>query len=80
MVVMLDSVETIYAKYVGEMVRLKWPLTGLFTFEYLVRLASVLRPTSYAMSFFDVVDFLAIITTYVSLLVSGVLAALACIS
>ena len=43
----------------------------LFTLEYLVRLASVRRPAAYALSFFGVVDLLAIVPTYLSLLVAG---------
>ena len=43
----------------------------LFTVEYLVRLASVRRPRGYALSFFGVIDLLAIIPTYLSLVVAG---------
>jgi voltage-gated potassium channel len=69
--VMLDSVEPIHARYGAWLLRLEWTLTILFTGEYLVRLASVRRPSGYAFSFFGVVDLLAILPTYLSLLVAG---------
>jgi voltage-gated potassium channel len=50
---------------------LEWTLTLLFTAEYLLRLAAVRRPVTYARSFFGVVDLLAIVPTYVSLVVPG---------
>lgn len=43
----------------------------LFTLEYLVRLATVRRPAAYASSFFGVVDLLAIVPTYLSLIFVG---------
>ncbi len=70
-VVMVDSVEPIHARYGEWLLRLEWTLTALFTIEYLVRLASVRRPSGYAFSFFGVVDLLAIIPTYLSLFVAG---------
>ena len=70
-VVMLDSVAVTHARYGLWLTRLEWTLTILFTIEYLVRLASVRRPAGYALSFFGVVDLLAIVPTYLSLLVAG---------
>ena len=70
-VVMLDSVEATHARYGVWLTRLEWAFTLLFTLEYLVRLASVRRPTAYASSFFGVVDLLAIVPTYLSLVVAG---------
>ena len=70
-VVMLDSVETTHARFGVWLIRLEWTFTLLFTLEYLVRLASVRRPTAYASSFFGVVDLLAIAPTYLSLIVGG---------
>ncbi|MDP6581337.1 MAG: ion transporter [Vicinamibacterales bacterium] len=70
-VVMLDSVEPIHARYGAWLLRLEWALTVLFTLEYLVRLATVRHPSAYATSFFGVVDLLAIVPTYLSLFVAG---------
>ena len=49
----------------------EWTLTLLFTVEYVLRLVAVRRPLAYATSFFGVVDLLAILPTYVSLIFPG---------
>ena len=49
----------------------EWTLTAFFTVEYLLRLIAVRRPLAYAASFFGVIDLLALLPTYVSLLVPG---------
>lgn len=70
-VVMLESVTVVRARYGDLLIRLEWGFTLLFTIEYVLRLISVRRPLAYATSFFGVVDLLAIIPTYLSLLVPG---------
>ncbi len=50
---------------------LEWGFTALFTVEYVVRLAVVTHPLAYARSFFGVVDLLAVLPTYLSLLLPG---------
>jgi len=68
LVVMLDSVESMHAEY-GELFRvLAWLFTILFTVEYVLRLLCVTNPVRYAISFFGVVDFVAIFPAYVGLL------------
>lgn len=69
--VMLDSVASIGEKYGPELYLVEWFFTILFTMEYLMRLISVGRPLSYATSFFGVVDLLAILPTYVSVILPG---------
>jgi voltage-gated potassium channel len=69
--VMLESVGRVRALYGAELYAAEWAFTLLFTLEYALRLASVRRPLRYASSFFGVVDLLAIIPTYLSLLVPG---------
>ncbi|MDE0980068.1 MAG: ion transporter, partial [Flavobacteriales bacterium] len=49
----------------------EWIFTGLFTVEYLLRLIAVRKPLQYATSFFGVVDLLAILPTFIGLLVPG---------
>ena len=49
----------------------EWCLTILFTIEYGLRLLCVRRPLRYAVSFFGIVDLLAILPTYLSLLLPG---------
>jgi voltage-gated potassium channel len=69
--VMLDSVSSIRQSY-GDLLYLgEWAFTILFTIEYILRLYSVGRPLSYATSLFGVVDLLAILPTYLSIIFPG---------
>ena len=69
--VVLESVESVRQVY-GPLLRsIEWFFTLLFTVEYVLRLISIRRPIAYATSFFGLVDLLAIIPTYLSLLVAG---------
>lgn len=70
-VVMLESITEIREIYGAEIRILEWGFTILFTVEYILRLISVKRPWLYARSFFGVIDLLAIIPTYLSLLFPG---------
>lgn len=49
----------------------EWGITILFTLEYLARLACVARPGRYAVSFFGIVDLLAILPSYLAPFISG---------
>lgn len=69
--VMLDSVAWISQRYGSWLVTLEWIFTALFTIEYGLRLYSAPRPWRYARSFFGLVDFLAILPSYLSLLFPG---------
>jgi len=67
--VMLDSVSEIAAQHGRLLQGIEWFFTILFTVEYVLRLLCVGRPAKYAVSFFGVVDLLAILPTYISPLV-----------
>ena len=69
--VVLDSVPEIHAEYGSEFLAVEWFFTILFTFEYVLRLSCVGRPLRYARSFFGIVDLLAIVPTYLSVLLPG---------
>ena len=69
--VMLESVQSIQAKWGPQLRVIEWIITIAFTIEYFARLACVARPMRYAASFFGVVDLLAILPTYLSLFVHG---------
>ncbi len=71
-VVILESVKSIRADYGNLLLGAEWGLTIVFTIEYVLRLSSVRRPLRYATSFFGVIDFLAIVPTYISLFIPGV--------
>ena len=68
---MLDSVAAIQAVYGRWLYIGEWVFTLLFTVEYLLRLFCVQRPLLYARSFFGVVDLLAILPTYLSVILPG---------
>ena len=67
--VMLDSVASIHAQHGRGLLALEWCFTILFTIDYILRLLCVGRPLRYAVSFFGLVDLLAIIPTYLSPLI-----------
>jgi voltage-gated potassium channel len=67
LVVMLDSVAAIKARWHDALYAAEWFFTVLFTVEYVVRLWTVRRPLRYATSFFGVIDLLSILPTYLSL-------------
>jgi voltage-gated potassium channel len=68
LVVLLDSVGAIKARWHDALYAAEWFFTVLFTLEYAVRLWTVRRPLRYATSFFGVIDLLSILPTYLSLL------------
>ncbi len=69
--VMLDSVAEIHDRHKVLLVRMEWTITILFTVEYLARLICVTRPWRYALSFYGIVDLLAVIPTYLSVFFVG---------
>lgn len=70
-VAMADSVGALRARYGPLLYGLEWGFTLLFTAEYVLRLMIVERPARYARSFFGVIDLLAVVPTYLSLLFAG---------
>ncbi|HYD47130.1 MAG TPA: ion transporter [Terriglobales bacterium] len=69
--VMFESVASVRAEYGPQLRATEWAFTALFTIEYLLRLAAVRRPLGYATSFFGIVDLLALLPTYLSLMIPG---------
>ncbi|PLY01718.1 MAG: ion transporter [Desulfuromonas sp.] len=69
--VMLDSVATVRQNYGFWLSAFEWFFTLLFSIEYGLRLLSITRPSRYALSFYGIVDLLAILPTYLSLLLPG---------
>jgi voltage-gated potassium channel len=70
-VVILESVAGVRDVFGPELAIAEWSFTILFTLEYVLRLMSVKRPIRYALSFYGLVDLVAILPTYLSLLVPG---------
>ncbi|MFH1747039.1 MAG: ion transporter [Planctomycetota bacterium] len=69
--VLLESVPSIRDRYEWPLRAVEWLFTILFTIEYILRILSVGRPTRYIISFFGIVDLLAIVPTYLSLVLPG---------
>ncbi len=69
--VMLDSIGSINRSYGSMLYISEWFFTLLFTLEYMLRLFCSVKPLRYATSFFGIVDLLAILPTYVSMLIPG---------
>jgi len=69
--ILLDSIMAINQKYGQQLFVIEWFFTILFTIEYILRLTCVRRPIRYTTSFFGVIDLLAILPTYISLILPG---------
>jgi voltage-gated potassium channel len=70
-IVMIESVAHIRRDHAELLRALEWAFTLLFSLEYVLRLVAVSRPLRYATSFFGIIDLLAILPTFISLLVPG---------
>ena len=70
-VVMLDTVASVHARWHAELRMAELAFTGLFTLEYLARLWCAPEPRRYAMSALGIVDLLAVLPTYALLLTAG---------
>ncbi|MBN1153379.1 ion transporter [candidate division KSB1 bacterium] len=70
-VVMLDSITKFQLAHKSALYYLEWFFTIVFTIEYLFRIISVRHPSTYIYSFYGVIDLLAIIPTYASLIFPG---------
>lgn len=69
--VMLESIDQIRVQHQTLLVTLEWGFTVIFTVEYILRLYCSRDHAGYARSFFGVVDLIAVIPTYLSLLLPG---------
>ena len=69
--VFLESVAEIRNRY-GPLLRtVEWVVTILFTIEYILRLYCVRKPWRYALSFYGIVDLLAVLPSYLSFFIAG---------
>ncbi|MDD3798771.1 MAG: ion transporter [Novosphingobium sp.] len=67
-VVIADSVPALNRRWWVAFDIAEWAFTALFTVEYLLRLSCQKRPSRYALSFFGIVDLLAVLPTYLAML------------
>lgn len=68
LVVMLDSIPDYHARFGRQFLQIEWVFTILFTIEYVVRMWCVPNRRAYGFSLYGVVDLLALLPTYLSLL------------
>lgn len=70
-VVMLDSVDSLRASYMGAFLALEWFFTIIFTLEYFLRIYCVRDFRKYVFSFYGIIDLLAILPSYLNVIFSG---------
>ena len=70
-IALVDSVGAIHRRHAEVLYGLEWFFTLLFTGEYLLRLLIVERPLRYARSLYGIIDLLAVLPTYLSLVITG---------
>ena len=71
LVVFLESISKLRIQYGDVFYYLEWFFTILFTLEYILRIISVKKASGYIFSFYGVIDVLAILPTYLSLVIAG---------
>jgi voltage-gated potassium channel len=70
-IVLLDSVIDIHKEYGMLLLKAEWVITIMFTIEYFLRILTTKKRFTYIFSFYGIVDFLAILPTYLSLFLVG---------
>lgn len=72
LLVMLESVNSIDAKFHDFLNISEWVITILFTIEYIARVVTVKKPLHYIFSFYGIIDLLSTIPKYISLIFGGI--------
>jgi voltage-gated potassium channel len=70
-VISLESVKELRGRWHTQLSTISTVITVLFTIEYALRLLCVRRPLRYALSFFGIVDLLAIVPAYLAYFISA---------
>jgi voltage-gated potassium channel len=70
--VFLESVGSFRAKYLQYIQLAEWIFTILFTIEYILRVYSSSKPLKYMLSFYGIIDLIAVLPAYISLFFTGV--------
>lgn len=71
MAVILESVDRVNLKWNTFFRILEWIITGIFTIEYAIRIWVARRSWRYILSFYGLVDLLAIVPTFLGLFIAG---------
>ncbi len=68
LVVMVDSIQPINQRFGGPLLVLEWLFTLIFAVEYLLRAAVHPKPLRYILSFYGLIDLLAVLPAFLTLL------------
>ncbi len=71
LVVMFESIPKLSTRYHSIFYTLEWIFTIFFTIEYALRIYCVKEPRRYIFSFYGIIDLLAILPTYLSLIIAN---------
>ena len=69
--VMLETVKGFDAKYHAYLVFFEWVITVFFTLEYILRIITIKKPINYILSFYGIIDLIAILPRYLSFFITG---------
>ena len=67
-IIMFDSIAELHSRYGAVYLQLEWIFTVAFTLEYLIRIWCTPNRRGYMLSIYGIVDLLALLPTYLSLL------------
>ncbi len=70
-IVMAESIETVYEKYHVFLKYSEWTITIAFSAEYFLRIWLVNKKASYIFSFYGLIDFFSVIPSYLGLFIPG---------
>ena len=68
--VMLETVKGFDAKYHAYLVFFEWVITVFFTLEYILRIITIKKPINYVLSFYGIIDLIAILPMYLSFFIT----------
>lgn len=71
LLVMLESVESLDNKYHTFLYIGEWVITIFFTIEYILRVISIKKPSTYIFSFYGIIDLIAALPMYLALFIPG---------
>jgi voltage-gated potassium channel len=70
-VVFMDSVPSLRNSWHNLFIIAEWVITIIFTIEYILRILVVKKPWGYIFSFFGIIDLLAILPSFIGLILTG---------
>jgi voltage-gated potassium channel len=70
-VIVLESVQVYHDRYIGFFRSIEWGITAVFSLEYLARIYCAKNRRTYLLSFYGVIDLLAILPAFLSALFPG---------